>query len=59
MALIIFLKEAATVALQIRLVQKKRNVLTGKLVGKKSREAAFSKARSLALGAFSFRLTSF
>jgi hypothetical protein len=59
MALIIFLKEAVTVALQIRYSKKKCSVLAGKLVGKKSREAAFSKARSRALGAFSFRLTSF
>ena len=44
MALIRFLKEAVTVALQIRLVQKKkRNVLTGKLVGKKSGKRLFQK----------------
>ena len=43
MALIIFLKEAVTVALQIRLLQKKGSILAGKLVGKKSGKRLFQK----------------
>jgi hypothetical protein len=59
MALITFLKEAVTIALQIRLLKKKAQRIGRQTGWQEIREAALSKARSPALGAFSFRLTSF
>ena len=59
MALIRFLKEAVTVALQIRLLKKKRSVLAGKPVSKKSAKRLFQKPDPPLSEHLVFRLTSF